>query len=73
MGQVRRSRLGLRLGSRERHSLRSSLKHVRRLASARRKQRPQRLQRRIELVIALTPPEGSSFISRGTSRAQIFK
>jgi hypothetical protein len=36
---------------RERRSLRSSLKHVRRLASALRKQRPQRLQRRIELFI----------------------
>jgi hypothetical protein len=48
-GLVAGRRLGLRLGSRERHRLRSSLNHVRRLAGARREHLAQRIESRVQL------------------------
>jgi hypothetical protein len=67
----RGSRRGLRLGSRERHRLRSSLNHVRRLDAARRKHLPQRMKGRVKICSSvIARPECSSFISFGSRSAQ---
>ena len=69
-----RSLGGLRLGSRERHRLGTSLNHVRRLAGARREHLAQRIESRVQLLIGqrLDAAGVLELISLGTSNAQIF-
>ena len=57
-------------GSRERRRLRSSLNHVRRLARSLIQHRPERFKRQVQLHMALTPPECSTFMSPGQREAR---